>query len=60
LFARMTPDAIVVGKDICYFCFARVGRGKKEIVPKSDIVRLGAQPRAERSTVRRTAGMLLP
>jgi len=56
----MTPDAIVVGKDICYFCFARVGRGKKEIVPKSDIVRLGAQPRAERSTVRRTAGMLLP
>src|SRR5215472_3002073 len=45
----MTPDAIVVGKDICYFCFARVGRRKKEILPKSDIVRLGAQPSARRA-----------
>jgi hypothetical protein len=44
LFARMTADAIVVGEDICYFCFARVGRDKKEIVPKSDVARLGAQP----------------
>jgi len=38
LFARMPRDAIVIGEDICYFCFARVGRAKKETVPKADIV----------------------
>jgi hypothetical protein len=27
---------VSVSEDICYFCFARVGRGKKETVPKTD------------------------
>ena len=38
MFARMPRDVIVIGEDICYFCFARVGRAKKETVPKTDIV----------------------
>jgi hypothetical protein len=32
---------VSVSEDICYFCFARVGRGKKETVPKTDMIRLG-------------------
>ena len=56
MFARMPRDAIVIGEDICYFCFARVGRDKKEIVPESDIVRLGAQPTKRAPSGQRCAG----